>query len=72
MSTEGHGRFLGQVRAVPEPECGRSEMQYFSMSPEFSLILACLIFPLTDRIPKNLFEVAEGLEFSFSFESSSC
>jgi hypothetical protein len=27
---------------VPEPEHGRSEMQYFSVSPVLSLILACL------------------------------
>jgi hypothetical protein len=36
------------------------------MSPKLLLILACLIFPLRDKIPKNLFEVAEELEFSFS------
>jgi hypothetical protein len=32
-----------QVRAVPELEHGQSEMQYFSVSPELSLILVCLI-----------------------------
>jgi hypothetical protein len=26
MNGEGHGLFLGQVRVVPEPECGQSEM----------------------------------------------
>jgi hypothetical protein len=26
MNWEGHGWFPGQVRAVPEPECGQSEM----------------------------------------------
>jgi hypothetical protein len=31
--------------STPVPEHGQSEMQYFSMSPELSLTLACLIFP---------------------------
>jgi hypothetical protein len=35
------------------------------MSPELSLTLACLIFPPEKQDPeKNLFEVAERLEFS--------
>jgi hypothetical protein len=28
VSGEGHGLFLGQVRVVPEPGHGHSEMQY--------------------------------------------
>jgi hypothetical protein len=31
----------GQVRAVPEPRDGQSEIQCFSMSPELSLTLGC-------------------------------
>jgi hypothetical protein len=31
----------GQVRVVPEPGHGQSGMQYFYMSSELSLILAC-------------------------------
>jgi hypothetical protein len=61
MSGAGHGWLLGQVRAVLEPEHGQSAMQYFSMSPKLSLILACLKFPLRDKIPlKNFFEVARA------------
>jgi hypothetical protein len=40
---EGHGCPC-QVRVVPEPKHG-----YFSMSPEFSIILACL----RDRTSKH-------------------
>jgi hypothetical protein len=36
------------------------------MNPKLSPILACLKFPLRDKLPqKNIFEVPEGLEFSF-------
>jgi hypothetical protein len=44
MSGEVHGqlRDQGVVRVVHESEHGKSEMQYFSMSPELPLILACL------------------------------
>jgi hypothetical protein len=63
------------VEGVPEPEHDPSEMQLlsyiFSKSPELSLTLACLNFPLREKIPKNLFEVVEGLEFAFSSESLS-
>jgi hypothetical protein len=41
------------------------------MVSKLSLSLVCLNFPLRDKILKNSFEVAEGLEFSFSYKSAS-
>jgi hypothetical protein len=38
------------ILAIPEPEHGQSEMQYFSMSPELSLILACLMATSRGRL----------------------
>jgi hypothetical protein len=39
----GHGWFLCQLRVVPKPEHGQSEMQYFSVSSKLSLTLACFV-----------------------------
>jgi hypothetical protein len=50
---------------LPQGVVPESKHGYFSMSPELSLIFACFKFTLRDKIPKNLFEVAKGLEFSF-------
>jgi hypothetical protein len=66
MSEEGLVQFLGHLRAVPEPEHGQSEMQYFSRGPKLSLTLILPQIPPETQDPeKNLFEVAEVLEFSF-------
>jgi hypothetical protein len=59
MSGEGYGWFLGQVRVVPEPKHGQSEMQYFSESqtfPNFSLSR----FPLKDKILKKSLRLLRG------------
>jgi hypothetical protein len=55
MSREGPGGFLGRVRVVqaaPEPSMGNLHTctilsHIFSMSPELSLILACLKYTNT-------------------------
>jgi hypothetical protein len=59
MSGAGSWAVPGQVRAVPEPKYGSSKMQYFSMSPKLSLILAYFTTTTTESKDNELPESSE-------------
>jgi hypothetical protein len=62
MSGEGHGQFGGQVRVVPEPGHGQSEMQYFSETQTFP----------TSSLPQSLLSILSPISEVLESHSESC
>jgi hypothetical protein len=62
MSGEGHRQFQGQVRVVPEPGHGQSEMQYFSESQTFPTL----------SLPQSLLSILSPISELLESHSESC